>query len=81
MKAAIAASLLFTFSLSAANINDKPTFSKDVAPILYKSCIQCHRAGEAGPMAFTTYKEARPWAAAIKQAVASRTMPPWSKAS
>ena len=77
MKAAIAASLLFTFSLSAANINDKPTFSKDVAPILYKSCIQCHRAGEAGPMAFTTYKEARPWAAAIKQAVASRTMPPW----
>ena len=69
--------LLFAGISVAASISNKPTFSKDVAPILYKSCVQCHRAGEAGPMAFTSYKEARPWAAAIKQAVATRTMPPW----
>ncbi len=73
----ITGALLFGGISLAASINNKPTFSKDVAPILYKSCVQCHRAGEAGPMAFTSYKEARPWAAAIKQAVASRTMPPW----
>jgi len=54
-----------------------PTFSKDVAPILYDRCLECHRPGEAAPMAFTSYAEARPWAKAIKQAVLTRAMPPW----
>src|SRR6516225_3964036 len=54
-----------------------PTFSKDVAPILYSRCLECHRQGEAAPMAFTSYAEVRPWAKAIKQAVLTRTMPPW----
>lgn len=54
-----------------------PTFSKDVAPILYKRCVECHRPGEAGPMALRTYAEVRPWAKAIKQAVVTRLMPPW----
>jgi hypothetical protein len=54
-----------------------PTFSKDVAPILYSRCLECHRQGEAAPMAFTSYSEVRPWAKAIKQAVLTRKMPPW----
>src|SRR6266481_3363008 len=54
-----------------------PTFSKDVAPILYIRCVECHRQGEAAPMAFTSYVEVRPWAKAIKEAVLTRTMPPW----
>jgi hypothetical protein len=54
-----------------------PTFTKDVAPILYKRCLECHRPGEAAPMSFRTYSEVRPWAKAIKQAVVTRTMPPW----
>jgi len=54
-----------------------PTFSKDVAPILYDRCLECHRTGEAGPMAFTNYAEVRPWAKAIRQAVLTRAMPPW----
>jgi len=54
-----------------------PTFSKDVAPILYSRCLECHRQGEAAPMAFTSYGEVRPWAKAIKQAVLTRKMPPW----
>jgi hypothetical protein len=64
-------------AFAASTGADAPTFSKDVAPVLFKRCIECHRAGEAGPMALTSYKEARPWAKSIKQAVASRTMPPW----
>jgi len=60
-------------SVSAAS----PTFSKDVAPILYSRCLECHRQGEAAPMAFTSYAEVRPWAKAIKQAVLTRKMPPW----
>jgi hypothetical protein len=54
-----------------------PTFSKDVAPVLFSRCVECHRSGEAAPMAFTSYAEVRPWAKAIKQAVLTRKMPPW----
>ena len=54
-----------------------PTFSKDVAPILYKNCVSCHRPGEAAPMSLLTYEQARPYAKAIANAVTNRTMPPW----
>jgi hypothetical protein len=53
------------------------TFSRDVAPILQKSCQNCHRPGAIAPMSLLTYQDARPWARSIKQKVASREMPPW----
>jgi len=53
------------------------TFNKEVLPILQKNCQSCHRPGEIAPMSFLTYKDARPWAKAIKAAVVSRKMPPW----
>src|SRR5579872_2192137 len=54
-----------------------PTFHKDVEPILEKRCQCCHRSGEATPMPLLTYREARPWAKAIKSALLSGKMPPW----
>ncbi|MCX6591638.1 MAG: thiol-disulfide isomerase [Acidobacteria bacterium] len=54
-----------------------PTFHKDVLPILQRNCQECHRAGEAAPMALTTYDQVRPWAKAIKASVSSKKMPPW----
>jgi hypothetical protein len=54
-----------------------PTFSKDVAPILYKNCTNCHRPGEIAPMSLLTFQEARPWAKSIVTRVANGTMPPW----
>jgi len=54
-----------------------PTFNKDVAPILYKNCSNCHRAGEIGPMPLLSYKDARPYARAISTHVQNGTMPPW----
>jgi len=54
-----------------------PTFSKDVAPIVQQHCQGCHRPGESTPFSLTSYKEARPWASAIKEAVQLRKMPPW----
>lgn len=53
------------------------TFSKDIAPLFYKHCAECHRAGEIGPMSLMTYKEVRPWARAIREKVLTREMPPW----
>ena len=54
-----------------------PTFSKDVAPIIFKNCAGCHRPGEIAPMSLLTYEEARPWAKAIRDEVGDRHMPPW----
>jgi mono/diheme cytochrome c family protein len=53
------------------------TFAKDVAPILYKSCVECHRPTMFAPMSLMTYDDARPYARSIKQRVVSRAMPPW----
>src|SRR5690242_13373751 len=61
----------------AAVLTAAPTFNKDVLPILQKNCQTCHRPGEIGPMPLLSYEGARPWAKAIKQAVATRKMPPW----
>ena len=66
-----------SFAAAATTDSMPVTYSKDVAPILNKRCVECHRAGEAAPMAFTSYKEVRPWAKAIRQQVVTRTMPPW----
>jgi hypothetical protein len=54
-----------------------PTFSKDVAPLVQQHCQTCHRPGEAAPFSLLSYKEARPWASSIKEAVTLRKMPPW----
>jgi mono/diheme cytochrome c family protein len=53
------------------------TFSKDVAPIFYKHCADCHRPNDMAPMSLLTYKDARAWARSIKEKVVTRQMPPW----
>jgi len=53
------------------------TYSADVAGILYKHCATCHHADDIAPMSLLTYKQTRPWAAAIREAVLTRQMPPW----
>jgi hypothetical protein len=53
------------------------TFHKNVEPILQAHCQVCHRPQEVAPMSLLTYQQARPWAKAIRAAVASGKMPPW----
>jgi hypothetical protein len=53
------------------------TFHEHVVPVLQKNCQSCHRPGEAAPFSMLTYRDARPWAAAMKRAAVSRKMPPW----
>ena len=66
-------------SLDPPNANSAATvtYTKDVAPIIQKNCMVCHRPGEVAPMSFTNYKEVRPWAKAIREKVVTRAMPPW----
>jgi hypothetical protein len=60
-------------------ITTKIVFNREIAQIFQKKCFQCHTDGN-NAMALTTYKEARPWAVAIKEEILERKMPPWSAA-
>ena len=61
-------------------ITTKIVFNREIAQIFQRKCFQCHTDGNVA-MALTTYKEARPWAVAIKEEILERKMPPWSAAS
>ncbi len=75
---AIAASVaIFSGAILAKGSPNEVTFSENVAPILYQHCVKCHRVGDIAPMPLVTYKDVRPWAAAVREAVVSRKMPPW----
>lgn len=54
-----------------------PTYTKDVAPILFKNCTGCHRPGEIGPMSLLTYDDVRPRAKDIRDKIDEGAMPPW----
>src|SRR5436190_5962597 len=78
--AAFAASLLFSahsVTHAQAPAAAAPTFTKDVLPIMQRSCQGCHRPDTPAPMSLMTFAEVRPWARSIKTRVVSREMPPW----
>src|SRR3954447_4113013 len=78
------AAVLLGPSTSAAQSVPTPpqvTYTRDIAPILQRSCENCHRPDSAAPMPLQTYEEVRPWARAIKQRTGvgphAGVMPPW----
>jgi len=78
---AAAMMLPWTLAAQSAPAPADVTYTKDIAPILQRSCENCHRPNGAGPMSLTTYEEVRPWARAIKQRTGigphAGVMPPW----
>ena len=75
--AATALVVLATVAPSAQAPTSAVTFTKDVAPILQRSCQNCHRPDSNAPMSLMTYEDARPYARSIKAKTAARLMPPW----
>ena len=53
------------------------TYSRDIAPIFQRRCVECHRPGQVGPFALQTYRQAASWAGSIASAVDDGRMPPW----
>jgi len=72
--AAIAGPLLATVEITPV------TYYRDVLPILQQHCLSCHRPGEIAPMSFTSYRQTKPWAEAIRHVIVAAKMPPWSGA-
>jgi mono/diheme cytochrome c family protein len=84
----LAACIVGVFALCAAQdisahdrITTKVSWDREIAPIFRARCVSCHRGDGPSPsIPLTTYKEARPWAAAIKEEVLMRRMPKWAAA-
>jgi hypothetical protein len=64
-------------STASMSTPQAPTFTKDVAPIMFANCSGCHRLGGIGPMPLLTYEHATKYANEIRDAVDTRYMPPW----
>ena len=58
-------------------VNGQPTFAKDISPIIYNKCTNCHRPGEIGPFSLTNYEEVSQKSNLIKYVTEIRYMPPW----
>ena len=71
------ATAAFLPSARVAAAGREINFTKDVAPIFFDKCTECHRPGEIAPMSLLSYKDARPWARSIREKVLNREMPPW----
>src|SRR5437762_11636919 len=69
--------MVFLFAGALISPLAAQTFTKDVASIFQKHCQYCRHEGTVAPMSLMTYKDARPWARAIKERVLMRDMPPW----
>jgi tetratricopeptide (TPR) repeat protein len=71
---ATAAAMLFVHGAQASG---QVTFTKDVAPVVFRRCVQCHHGGGPTPIDLTTYSSARPHAAQMARVTKARAMPPW----
>jgi len=61
----------------AAKTAATPTFTEDIAPIVFNNCTSCHRPGENAPFTLMSYDDVRPRARQIANATKARQMPPW----
>ncbi len=59
------------------NADSEVTYSNQIARLLNRRCVECHRPGEIGPFALTSYEETAGWGEMIAEVVRDRRMPPW----
>ncbi len=53
------------------------TYSNQVARVLQRNCVECHREGQIGPFALTDYDEVVGWADMMLEVIEDGRMPPW----
>ena len=69
--------LLFALAVTGS-VHAQVTYHADIAPIIHNACAECHRAGEIGPMPFTTYDEVAAYGNFIEYVTSIGYMPPWT---
>jgi hypothetical protein len=69
--------LALFLAAAAVPVPAAPVFTRDIAPILYKHCAECHHEGEVAPFPLITYEDAKKRARLIAEVTRTRLMPPW----
>src|SRR5258708_7517168 len=81
LRASLVTATVGTAGQAPAPTTGEVTFTKDIAPILQRSCQDCHRPDSVAPMSLLTYEDVRPWARSMKTRTALRSqrgaMPPF----
>jgi hypothetical protein len=66
--------------MGAFSAGNPPTFTAQIAPIIFDNCASCHRPGESAPFALLSYQDVKKRGPLIAAVTASRYMPPWHAA-
>ena len=69
--------VILAILINACTQNQTPTFSKDIAPIIFEKCTPCHRPTQPGHYHFTNYNQVKSNARAILYSIQHNIMPPW----
>ena len=69
--------LLTSLPVLALESTPAPTFTRDIAPLVWANCVACHHTGEVAPFTLTSYDDVKKRAKQIAKITHSRTMPPW----
>ncbi|MGH7970979.1 MAG: redoxin domain-containing protein, partial [Limisphaerales bacterium] len=64
---------LFAF----AGADEAPSYSKEIAPLLQRHCVDCHRQGGIGPWSMSGYDRVKHYSRMIEEVLLTRRMPPW----
>ena len=54
------------------------TYSKHIAPIFNRRCVECHRPGQIAPFPLTNYADTEGWGDTIAEVIRDQRMPPWN---
>ena len=64
---------LFTFEADGQT----PSYRGEIAPLLQRHCVECHRPDGIGPWSMTGYARVKRYARMIEEVLLTRRMPPW----
>jgi hypothetical protein len=73
----ILVALAITSCSKTSLVEQIPTYSRDIAPLVNANCVACHRPGEVAPFSLLTYNDVRRHGKTIAAVVKARIMPPW----
>ncbi len=73
----VATALLSCMPALATPPAQVPTFTRDVAPLVFHHCAPCHRPGGAAPFSLLQYEDVRRHGRQIVRVTGDRYMPPW----
>src|SRR4051794_28725419 len=57
--------------------DNRVTFNKHIAPLVFERCAGCHHPGEVAPFSLLSYGDAKKRAEQIAKVTGDRFMPPW----